>query len=161
MIIDDKGRLFGIINVIDLIIILAIILLIGGYLYRGKATPVSSEPQNVRLKVVCPSIYPGVEKNIKIGDYLVAAGAVTSAQIKEIEVKPAAWVTTDAKGQMLLTTNPFRKDIYLVIEGPSTQVGPAGITLAGQSVKAGKEDFVVKTRLVEMKGTIVQVEIVK
>ncbi|SHG42921.1 protein of unknown function [Thermosyntropha lipolytica DSM 11003] len=161
MIIDDKGRLFGLINVIDLIILLIIALLIVGYIYRGRATPVSSEPQTVRLKVVCPAVYPGVENNLKTGDRLIAAGAVTSAEIKEIEVKPAAWVTTNAQGQMVLTTNPFRKDIHLTIEGTSTQAGPAGITLAGQSVRAGKEDFVVKTQLVELKATIVSVEIVK
>lgn len=153
--IDEQGRLFGKINLIDLAVILIAVVLIAGFLYRDRAAGTDSEGRTVILTVVAPGKYPGVSDNLKVGDQLVANGALTSARITSIEVKPANWVASNAEGKMVLSANPFRKDIFLTIEGQSTQVTPAEITLAGQKVRAGKEDFVVKTQKVEMDDCII------
>ncbi|QGU00482.1 hypothetical protein SYNTR_1888 [Candidatus Syntrophocurvum alkaliphilum] len=159
--IDERGRLFGFINIVDLAVILLVVLLAAGFLYRGQATEITAEPHMVRIEVVANNIFPGVEESLQVGDRLVAAGAITGAEITEMEVKEANWVTTDAEGKMHLETNPFRNDIHLTIEGPSTQIGPSQINFAGQEVRAGIEDFYVKTQVVEVKGNIVSVEVLE
>lgn len=157
---DEKGRLFGRVNVIDLAVVLVIVLLAAAYLYREKgSTSVTAAPSTVRLKVVCYNAYPGVAESLHVGDQLVAGGALVPVYIKDIRVRPANNATVRADGTMLLTTNPFRQDIDLVLEGKSTAVGPAEITLGGQKVRAGIEDYVLKTRLVELKAAIVAVEV--
>lgn len=155
MLIDEKGRLFGKLNLVDLGVILLAVILIAGFLYKDKAAGTASEGRTVILKVVSPNQYPGVGENLKVGDILVASGAPTSARITSVEVLPAKWVSPDSSGKQVLSNNPFRKDVHLTIEGKTTQVTPGEITLAGQKVRAGKKDFVVKTQLVEMAESII------
>lgn len=160
MLIDEKGRLFGKLNLIDLGVLLIVVILVFGFLYKDKAAGTESEGRTVILQVVSPAQYPGVGENIKVGDILVASGAPTSARITAVEVKPANWVAANGSGQMVLSQNPFRKDVYVTIEGKTTQVTPGEITMAGQKVRSGKKDFVVKTQTVEMAdSTIISVEV--
>lgn len=160
MLIDDKGRLFGKLNLIDLGVLLLVVILAAGFLYKDSAAGADSEGRTVVLKVVSPAQYPGVGEQIKVGDIVVASGAPTGARITSVEVKPANWVAANAQGQMILSQNPFRKDVYVTIEGKTTQVTPGEITFAGQKVRAGKKDFVVKTQTIEMAdSTIISVEV--
>ena len=157
--IDEKGRILGKINIFDLAVLLVIVILIFGYLYRDRATNIDPEARTVLVKVVCPNIYPGVEQNLSVGDTLIAAGGFTGVHIAEMETKSANWVTCDGDGMMVLTKNPFRKDIFLSLEGKSAQISPTEIGFAGQKVRAGLEDFYVKTQKAELKATVISVEI--
>ncbi|MGE5544321.1 MAG: DUF4330 domain-containing protein [Bacillota bacterium] len=156
---DKQGRLFGRVSIIDLAIVLAIILVIAGVFYRGRGTDVAVAAKTVRIEVVCPFVYPNVVPNIKVGDQLVANNQLVPVYIKEVEVKKAATTVSKPDGSMILTENPFRKDIFLVIEGQTTAVSPSQIMLGGQQVRAGKEDYYVKTRTVELRATILNVEV--
>jgi len=157
--IDKQGKLFGRVSIIDLVIVLAIILVIVGVFYRGKGTSVAVQPSTVQIKVVCPFVYPDVVKNIKVGDQLVANNQLVPVYIKEVEVKAAATTVSKPDGSMILTTNPFRKDIFVVIEGETTAVSPHEIMLGGQKIRAGKDEYFVKTRTCELKATILEVEV--
>ena len=156
---DKQGRLFGRISIIDLAIIVAGVLVIVGVFYRGKGPDTAVAPKTVQIKVVCPFVYPDVVPNVNVGDQLVANNQLVPVYIKDVEVKKAATTVSKPDGSMILTENPFRKDIFLVIEGETTAVSPHQIMLGGQQVRAGKDDYYVKTRTVELKATILQVEV--
>lgn len=156
---DKQGRLFGRVSIIDLAILLAIVLVIAGVFYRGRGTDVAVTAKTVQIKVVCPFVYPEVVPNIKAGDQLVANNQLVPVYIKEVEVKKAATTVSKPDGSMILTENPFRKDMFLVIEGQTTAVSPYQIMLGGQQVRAGKDDYFVKTRTAELKATILNVEV--
>lgn len=157
--IDKQGRLFGKVSIIDLAIILAVILVIAGVFYRGRGPDVAVSPKTVAIKVVCPFVYPDVVQNLKEGDQLVANNQLVPVYIRKVEVKQAATTVSKPDGSMILTENPFRKDIFLVIEGQTTAVSPYEIMLGGQKVRAGKDDYFVKTRTTELKATILEVEV--
>ncbi|MGI6550966.1 MAG: DUF4330 domain-containing protein [Syntrophomonadales bacterium] len=157
--IDKQGRLFGRISIIDLAIVLAVVLVIFGVFYRGRGTNVAVDPKTVQIKVVCPFVYPDVVPNIKEGDQLVANNQLVPVYIKEVDVRQANTTVSKPDGSMILTENPFRKDIFLVIEGQTTAVSPHQIMLGGQQVRAGKDDYYVKTRTAELKATILNVEV--
>ena len=146
---DEKGRLFGKVSIVDLAIIFIVVLLVAGYLYRDRAAGTPTEAKTVVVKVVCNGVYPGTENSIKVGDHLVASGGLTNVKITDIRVEQANWTVETADGQINLTTNPFRKDIYLTLEGKTSQITPAEITFAGQKCRVGKEDFFIKTQKVE------------
>lgn len=156
---DKQGRLFGRVSIIDLAILLAIVLVIAGVFYRGRGVDVAVTAKTVQIKVVCPFVYPEVVPNIKAGDQLVANNQLVPVYIKEVEVKKAATTVSKPDGSMILTENPFRKDMFLVIEGQTTAVSPYQIMLGGQQVRAGKDDYFVKTRTAELKATILNVEV--
>jgi hypothetical protein len=157
--IDEKGRIFGKVSIVDLAILLVVLALVFAYLYKDRAADVSSEAKTIVVKVVCPNVYPGVEDNLQVGDTLVASGALTAVKITEMEVEQANWVAADDAGQMILSKNPFRKDIFLTLETTTSQVSPSEITFAGQKVRAGKEDFYVNTQKVSLISTVVSVAV--
>lgn len=157
--IDEKGRILGKISIVDLAILLVVLALAFAYLYRDRAAEVSPQAQTVVVKAVCPNVYPGIENNLEVGDNLVASGALTNAKITEMRAEDANWATPNAEGIVVLSKNPFRKDIFLTLEGKSAQITPAEITFAGQKVQAGKEDFYVKTQKVSLLATVISISI--
>lgn len=157
--IDSQGKLFGKINVIDLAVLLAVLLLVAGYLYRQQSSSVIVHPKTVEIRVVCPFVYPEVVPNLKVGDQLVANGELVPVQITKMDVKQALTTVTRAEGTQVLTYSPFRKDIFLTISGQTSSVTPGEITLGGQKVRAGKDDYFVKTQRTELKATILSVEV--
>lgn len=154
MLIDSKGKIFGLINIIDLAVVLIVIVLGAGYLYKDRGSDTTAAGKNVELKVVCNYAYPGSEKLLKVGDHLVANGALTNTVIKDIKVEQAWDTAANDKGESVLSKNPFRKDIYVTLESSDAQVSPAEIMVAGQKVRAGKEDFFFKTQTVELKAIV-------
>lgn len=160
MFIDKKGKIFGVINIIDLFVVLAVVLLGVGYLYRDHGSEIQvGSGKSVTVKLVCNYAFPGAEESLRVGDHLVASSSLTGAVIKDIKVEQANETAPDDKGQMVLSKNPFRKDIYLTIEATDAQISPAEIIVAGQKCRAGKEDFFVKTQTVELKATVLDVEV--
>ncbi|NLO22420.1 MAG: DUF4330 domain-containing protein [Syntrophomonadaceae bacterium] len=157
--IDEKGRILGKVSIVDLAILLIVLALAFAYLYRDRAADVSPQAQTIVVEVVCANIYPGVENSLQVGDTLVASGALTNVKVTEMRVEDANWSTPNADGQVVLSKNPFRKDIFLTLEGKSSQVSAAEITFAGQKVQAGKDDFYVKTQKVSLKAIVISVSI--
>lgn len=157
--IDRQGRLFGKINIIDLAVLLAVLALVVGFLYREKAASSIVNPKTVELKVVCPYVYPPIDEQIKVGDRLIANGAPVDVVITSKEVKPALTTVPRPDGSLGLVTSPYRKDVYLTIKGKTNSVTDAEIWLGGQQVRAGKEDYYVKTRTAELKAYILSVDV--
>ncbi|MGR6837144.1 DUF4330 domain-containing protein [Syntrophomonas erecta] len=155
--IDDKGRLFGIINIIDLVVLLLIVVVALGYFYRDRnADPAVT--RTAEVKVICPYVRPEVAEQIKVGDQLVARGQVQPVKVTELRIETARDTDTRADGELILQKHPFRKDIYLTLEGPISNTG-AELYLAGQQVRAGLDKFIVKTEIFEVQGEILEIKI--
>lgn len=155
MIIDDKGRLFGWINVIDLAILVLIVLVAGGYFYRQNNEAVTEQP-TVTVKVLCPYLRPEVAEQIHKGDQLLARGQLQPVYVTELTVTKARDTEPDDRGIIILQDHPFRKDVYLTLEGPGT-VNGAEVYVAGQQVRAGMDKYIMKTQWFEVEGEILEV----
>ncbi len=157
--IDRQGRILGRISIIDMAIILAVVLIIFGVFYRGQGPASVVQTKTVQVKVVCPWVYPDVTNSVQVGDQLVANNQLVPVYIKEVTVKPANTTVSKPDGSMAVVENPFRKDIFLVIEGDTSSVAAHEIMLGGQKIRAGRDDYFVKTRTYELKATILEVEV--
>lgn len=120
--IDDKGRIFGLINVIDLVVLLIIFIVVGGLVLRNK-NPEAVETRTATIKVICPYLRPEVAAQIKEGDQLLARGQLQPVYVKELRVEDANDTAPDSTGKIVLQKHPFRKDVYLTIEGPVSNTG--------------------------------------
>jgi hypothetical protein len=60
---------------------------------------------------------------------------------------------------MVLSKNPFRKDIFLTLEGQTAQITPAEITFAGKPCRRAKKIFYIKTQKVSLLATIISISI--
>ncbi|WP_018086325.1 DUF4330 domain-containing protein [Desulfurispora thermophila] len=154
---DEKGRLLGLINIIDLLVLAAILLVLGGAAYKYTHKSAQGERRHLEYVVLVPAVRPEIVAAVKVGDKMVKDNYYTSATIKDIVVKPGYSVNTTASGQRVEAIDPYLKDLLVTIED-NIILSSATITAGGQEVRAGKE-YYVKSRDYELKGTILQVNL--
>lgn len=157
MLINEKGRIFGLINIIDLIVIILIAFLAFGFFYHQKNTA-TAETRTATVKVICPYLRPEVAEQIHEGDQLMARGQLQPVYVKELRVEIGNTSAVNSEGKVVLQKHPFRKDVWLSLEGPISTTGDE-IYMAGQEIRAGRKKYLVKTQLFEVEGEILEVDI--
>ncbi len=158
--IDDKGKLFGLINIIDLLVILAVLLVAGGAYYKLKMqNSGQGAAKTVTVTVIAPGIRPEMLTNVKVGDKMVSGDSFTNFVIKKVEIKPAYMISVDSAGQRVASYDPYLKDMFVTLEG-KTVISGGTIRLGGQDIKSNKE-FFVKSLDYELKGLVMSVDIEK
>lgn len=153
---DERGKVFGLINIIDLIILLVILLVAAGAVYKFTHRD-EGKPVQVEFQVMVPHIRPELAQAVKVGDRMVQSGSYTNVTVKDVRIERGYSVNVDARGQRVESYDPFLKDLYVTNTG-STVLSSAAITMGGQEIRVGK-DYYVKSRDYELKGTIVKVEV--
>lgn len=156
-IIDEKGKIFGLVNIVDFIIILVVLLAAGGAYYKFSNKTEQAKPVSVEFQVMIPHIRPELAQAIKVGDKMVQGNSYTGVTVKDVQIKPGYSVNVDARGQRVESTEPFLKDVYVTNTGTTTLTS-ATITMGGQDIRVGK-DYYVKSRDYELKGTIIKMEV--
>lgn len=158
-IIDEKGKFLGLINVVDLLVLAAVLLVIGGAAYKIKGQDVQNAPKTVRVTVITPAIRPEMLTNVKVGDKMVSGSSFTNVVVKDFKIQPAFMVNPDSNGQRVEAIDPYLKDVIFTLEG-QTVISGGTINLGGQDIRSNKE-YYVKTLLYEYKGLIMNVEILE
>jgi len=154
---DNRGKLFGLINIIDLIIILLVLLVAAGAAYKLTNKSAQEKTVTVEFKVMIPFVRPELAQAIKVGDKMVTGGSYTNVTVKDIQIKDGYSVNVDSSGQRVESYDPYLKDIYVTNIG-TTVLSSAAINMGGQEVRVGKE-YYVKSRDYEFKGTVTEVNV--
>jgi len=154
---DDKGKVFGLVNIVDLIIVLAILLVATGAYYRFSHQGAAGKTVNVEFEVMLQHIRPDLAQAIKVGDKMVSGSSYTNVTVKDVQIKPGYSINVDARGQRVESIDPYLKDVYVTNTGTTT-LSSATITMGGQDIRVGK-DYYVKSRDYEFKGTVVRLEV--
>ncbi len=164
--IDEKGRIFSKVNIVDLIVILVIVAVIAAAAVKittGRTTDsvagneaAQSEQQYCYATIIARLQPEEVGTNLKVGDHLVANGGYTDAEIVDVQMKPADYVGVNAEGQTVKSEHPMWKDITVVAK---QKLDPSDVTLklGGQEIRVGY-DFILKTQMVETKATVRNIE---
>lgn len=154
-IIDEKGKVFGLINVIDLIILLIILLVGAGAAYKFTHKSAQGQIKTVEFQVLVPCVRPELAQAVKVGDKMVQGSTYTSVTVKAVEIKPGFSVNINSAGQKVAANDPYLKDVYVTNVG-TVNLSSATISMGGQEIRAGK-DYYVKSLDYELKGTILKV----
>jgi len=154
-VIDEKGKLFGLFNIVDLLVLLAILLVIGGAAYKIKGRKGSDAVRTVRATVLATALRPEMLTGIKVGDRMVSGSSFTDVVIKEIDIRPAYMITTDSQGRRVEAYDPYLKDLIVVVEG-KTVISGGVINLGGQEIRSCK-DYYIKSLTYDFKGMILDV----
>lgn len=158
--VDEKGKFLGLINIVDLLVLMAVLLVIGGAVYKIKGKDsVQNAPKTVKVTVLTPAIRPEMLANVKVGDRLVSGSSFTNVVVKDFKIQPAFMVNADSNGQRVEAIDPYLKDVIFTLEG-QTVISSGTINLGGQDIRANKE-YYVKTLLYELKGQVIHVEIIQ
>ncbi len=153
--IDEKGKLFGIINILDLFVLVILVALIGfGAQKVLKVNPGASvTTQKAVMKYLVQEVRD-VTVNAIIEDDIVKDFDKNSVYGKVIkkEVSPAKRLVQAADGKILESTVPNRYDVMIYIEGEAV-VSKTGVTMGNQEVRVGWNPA-IKGKTYTTKGVI-------
>lgn len=166
--IDEKGKLFGFINIIDLGVILLVLLLVGavGYKMAGRqiqGNPVvkkeiwvtvrSAQKQEQVAKSFADAVASGDQKNTR----MLSLSTYVDAYLVNVKVDPADYTVSTDDGRLLRTKHPFLKDVLITFKMDADMNAPLW-KLGSQEVAVGKS-FFVKTQKLDLGGFIDSIEV--
>ena len=158
--IDKKGKIFGVINIIDLTVILILGLLIVGGAYRfKKASPqVVAQSQKAVVKVEVSEVRQPTVDGIEVGDvlYHYDRGQYFGKIIdKKVENFRTAVETSD--GKVVMADVPEKYNVILYIESDATNTTDT-IIIGGEQTRIGAQ-YRLKDKKVAVFGTILGIEL--
>ncbi|WP_031476784.1 DUF4330 domain-containing protein [Agathobaculum desmolans] len=163
-IINEKGKLFGVINVVDLLVLVAAVAVAAGVGYKlfapqiVEATAKQVEMSvTVRVRGATPFLVEEVERNSQIGKKIVSGNSFTNATITDMKIEDYVQQMPTADGEIRDAVDPSKKDLVFTIE-TTVPEGTASPSIGTQEVRAGRT-FIVKTNDFETSGNIDMVDI--
>lgn len=169
--IDEKGRLFGKINVVDLVIlcVIAAVIVVIGTKLAGRSIGLPGGGDGVELEYtvlvtrVSQEVYDAVARQVDAGpekNTLMANGdLLTGCYVVSVSSVPYRAAVEAADGTFVVSEEPGYVDATFVIKAVVTN--PITQAVGTQEVRIGKI-HIVKTQVFElMNGTILSVEVGK
>lgn len=159
--IDEKGRVFGRINIIDLLVVVLIVVVavvLAGKLMgnRGESSDTVNMSYKVKVYNVEEDVYQSIQK-VPLPDQLMASGEMLNARVVSISSEPSAGevyqFTPDENGSMEVKTgSTVTYDLTFTIE--AHVANPVINEVGTQEVRTGK-DHIVKTKNFELTDGII------
>ncbi len=106
MIIDQKGKLFGIINIIDLLLII-VILAVGVFAFvkLGSGNVITNTNQKFIVKYYTEEVSTFCANQVKVGDYVIdEAKNLSLGKVTDVKVGPSVFYAPNSNGEMVKTT---------------------------------------------------------
>ena len=169
---DEKGRLFGKINLVDLLIILLVVLLAVAVIWRvaGSRAPGNvatqdaviraNENLSVRFKVLISGVdaeyVPGLER-YAMGAQIIRDENLINGRIVDVQSHPIGTVL-DASGEMIPVEEGERYDVVFTVEYTGRM--NTNTLIDGKQVLRVGAEYVLRTVFIEIKGYIADVEII-
>lgn len=159
--INEKGKLFGIINIIDLAVLVIVLLIVGvvGYKVLGNkidnALGTDTGAKDIVFTVKCQGRSPVAVAELKKGDKLISVTNYVDAYVDSFTSYPADVFIQTADGRVVIAKDPYKLDVVITVK--MKYVSGDIIKLGTQDIAAGKP-FTFKTHTVEFGGMIENIE---
>ncbi len=164
-VIDEKGKLFGKINLIDLLVILVVIAVAAGLFWKLAGDEVteavsSSTKTTLTYEVLCteqePEVAAYAEQNA-VGQQLMSNGELIDGYITGCVVEPYVTIGVNADGEPVELVDPAHNNIRFTIEA-TIAANDMTNAVGSQEVRVGK-NHIVKTTALEITGSVTITEI--
>lgn len=121
MIIDKKGKLFGKVSIIDVLIIVVIIGAIGGFAYKvtksNTITPFT-KTDNIEIILSVDDVDSFVSKSINVGDIVKdRVNNVVLGTLESVDFGDARIQGIDDKGQITVSSRPDHISVKIKVKG--------------------------------------------
>jgi hypothetical protein len=159
-VIDEKGRLWGKVNIIDLAIVLVVV---AGLLFyvAGRSLNKAVPTTEVTMVLESEPLYPGSGEDIKPGDKIDLFNGSTNLElgtVEQIEFSPYPNRATQ-DGKVLVAPDPVQRLARLRVTGKAV-IGKNVVTINNQVVMVGsrftirskRSQFLVAVRELTVKG---------
>ena len=155
-IINEKGKLFGLINLVDLLTILLLVLMVGGGAWKllgstiqETAAPTVKMVSVMRVRGAMPSLYDALDDSDK---RIVSGNSYTGATITEWHKEPYLVQVPKDDGDIVTSQDPYKIDIVVTVESTVNE-GTSSPKIGSQEVRAGRT-FILKTQTFEVIANI-------
>ena len=146
-IIDNEGRLFSKINLLDAILVLFLCLMLAwlGIKLVNRYTTVKEYDQYL-IKVKAPNLEETIAQSIKKGDIITTPnGAYFGVILDEPAISPTSVYVTTPEGVLVSRTQPKLKDVVFTLQ-VRVPKGSAVIRYGNQTMKSGATGFIETAR---------------
>lgn len=159
--IDEKGKLWGRINLIDLVLILIVIaaLAFAGFKFLGKGEVqiINTEKQNVTVTIFTNGVYPFIKDQMNKGDVIrLTTNNAVFGTIEDLQIKSGFGLIATADGRWIEANTPNKFSIDIVLSGQATKSGET-LSIAGTNLLIGSE-VSIKGSNYTLKGLISDVK---
>ncbi|HHV79229.1 MAG TPA: DUF4330 domain-containing protein [Firmicutes bacterium] len=158
-VIDDKGRLFGLIRIIDFLAVVIVIAIIAvawarfGMKVVGKAP---GEEKEIEVTFLVSAVRDASVNAVKLGDKVRDSKTNNYlGVVVDKKVEPADIVAVLPDGRLYETTSTQRKDMYITLRG-SGIVSENLVTLGGVELRVGTQ-VALKGTVFALQSTVVDV----
>lgn len=142
-ILDEKSRLFGIINPVDLLLIVAVLIvlfIVASVLFPSVSPTKPAPSQKVRVTVLAGGLRDYVPGSIKVGDPVNRKTGGKMGNVVLVDAVPAVFEEPTAAGQLKKATSSLFTDVYVTIEGPG-QINPGVSAFIGDEQVRSNQDI--------------------
>jgi len=157
--IDNKGKLFGIINIIDLMVIILVALLAYGGVTRLKQSPVAeAETKKALVTIEISNVRMATVNGIEVGDKLYHYDKGTLfGTIVDMKVEPYKEPVESGDGRWVLAEVPEKYVVTLKVEADAKDSADV-VVIGGEHTRIGTQ-FRLKNKKVAVTSTVLGVEI--
>lgn len=133
MIIDNKGKLFGKVSIIDILIVLIVVGAIAGVGYKfGKAkivNPLTGAKDGIQIQFYSAEVLDYAAKSVKIGDPVVdVLQNVTVGKVKEVKIGKSASPASGSTGDWAAAPKPGYASLLVTVDTEG-KYGNSGVTI--------------------------------
>ena len=161
MLLDEKGRLFGKISIIDIGVLLLIVALLGGVYYKFFMVDKNNSAakfDTIEYKVLVEEVRQQSVDAIEIGaDIYDVKTDSPMGKIVSKEVLPATDQLTKADGTMVIAEKPERFNVLVTIQVPGVET-KYGFLANGKRDLNRESQQVMDTRMIILETKIVDVK---
>lgn len=159
---DSKGRIFGLINIIDLIVLVLVVALVlgGAYRFYPRQGGGFLDPQGDQVLVMGRvfDVSEHTVKAIRKGDRVIdPTSQGYFGEVIDVQVAPNRKAVDTADGRVVMADVPERFDVILFIKG-TAQISENNIRMTSHDVRVGSR-IVLGSRDYMIVTTILQVDI--
>lgn len=161
MLLDEKGKLFGRISIIDIGVLLLIIALLGGVYYRfftvdrnHNAAKFDTLEYKILVRAVRQQTVDAIETGAEIYDVKTDA---SMGKIINKEVLPATEQLTKADGTMVIAEKPERFNVVVTIQVPGVET-EYGFRANGRIDLNRESQMVLDTRMLMVETKVIDVK---
>jgi len=164
---SEKGKLFGKLNIIDLLVILVIIaaaVFLGMRVMKLGGSSTDGLPKRIRYEVqvlrVDPVLYESIKTRLDSGEtQLVAGESFIEGNVVGVRAEPYRTSAFNQEtNQNVYVEDPYFLTLFFTVE--ATVTSPVNQQVVTQEIRVGRGNT-VKTLGIEMTGTIFSVETIE
>ncbi|NLM43281.1 MAG: DUF4330 domain-containing protein [Clostridiales bacterium] len=167
MLIDDKGRIFGKVSIVDIILVILVFVAFGFLWYKlggySNKASITDKTEKIQIVFYQEEINNFAANNVNIGDPATEAlQNIRLGKVTDIKLDKAISWGSDIQGRQVSSERKGYSSIYITMEGKGI-VGPNGIQIGNHlyyigetiTLRAGNSIFYGKIYSVEkIKGDV-------